>query len=70
MLELLTNPIHWRFRAHEARRMAQQLEDPEARAVKLEMADKYDRLAARATQWVNKTKDIPQFIRSRSPTAP
>jgi hypothetical protein len=48
--------------------MAQQLEDPEARAVKLEMADKYDRLAARATQWMNKTKDIPQFLgRARPP---
>lgn len=66
--ELLTNPAHWHLRAREARRLAQQLDDPEARAAKLEMADKYERLAARATEWINKTEDIPQFLKSAPPT--
>ena len=69
MPQLLTNPTHWHSRAQEARRLAQQLEDPEAKAAKLEMAGKYDRLAARATEWMNKTEDIPQFLK-RPPTAP
>jgi hypothetical protein len=66
MPQLLTNPAHWRLRAQEARRRAQQLEDPEAKAAKLKMADKYDRLAARATEWGNKTEDIPQFLKRRN----
>jgi hypothetical protein len=43
MPQFLTDPVHWRLRAREARRLAQQLDDPEARAAKLKMADKYDR---------------------------
>ena len=46
------------------------IKDPEAKAVQLTMANKYDRLASRATEWLNKTEDIPQFLKSRSPTAP
>jgi hypothetical protein len=64
MSQLLTDPDHWRLRAQEARRSAQQLEDPEAKAAKLGMADKYDRLAARAAEWTRKTEDIPQFLKS------
>src|SRR5262249_37712286 len=69
MSQLLTDPDHWRLRAQEARRSAQQLEDPEAKAAKLGMADKYDRLAARAAEWTRKTEDIPQFLKS-GPTCP
>jgi hypothetical protein len=69
MPELLNSPTHWRLRAQEARRLAQQLKDPEAKAAKLEMAHKYERLAARATEWINKTEDIPQFLKSAPPTA-
>jgi hypothetical protein len=69
MSQLLTDPDHWRLRAQEARRSAQQLEDPEAKAAKLGMADKYDRLAARAAEWTRKTEDIPQFLKS-GPTMP
>jgi len=68
MPQLLTNPTHWHSRAQEARRLAQQLKDPDAKAAKLEMADKYDRLAARATEWMNKTKKVPRI--SSPPTAP
>jgi hypothetical protein len=70
MPELLTDPAHWHLRAQEARRLAQKLEDPEAKAAKLEMAGKYDRLAARATEWMNKTKGIPRFLKSAPPSAP
>ena len=70
MPELLTDPAHWRMRAQEARRMAEKLADPEAKAAKLEMAHKYDRLAARATAWLNKTEDIPRFLTSAPPIAP
>jgi hypothetical protein len=70
MPELLTDPAHWRLRAQEARQRAQKLEDPEAKAVQLTMANKYDRLASRATEWLNKTEDIPQFLKSGPSTAP
>ena len=43
--QLLTNPVHWHLRAQEARHLAQNLEDPEVRAAKLKMADRYSRLA-------------------------
>ena len=69
MPQLLADPAHWSLRAQEARQRAQQVKDPEAKAVQLKMADKYDRLAARSTEWVNKTEDIPQFLK-RPPTAP
>jgi len=55
MPQLLTDPTHWRLRAQQAYHLAQRLKDPLERAAKLEMADKYDRLAARATEWINKT---------------
>jgi predicted DNA-binding ribbon-helix-helix protein len=56
--QLLTNPAHWHLRAQDARRLAQKLGDPEARAAKLRMADRYARLAARAIDGVmNSTKD-------------
>jgi predicted DNA-binding ribbon-helix-helix protein len=48
--QLLTNPAHWHLRAQEARRLAQKLDDPQAKAAKLKMADRYARLAARAME--------------------
>jgi len=69
MPELLTNPMHWHLRAEEARRLADKLEDPNAKAAKYAMADKYERLAARATEWVNR-REVPRFIKSAPPTAP
>ncbi len=47
--KLLTNSARWRLRAQETRELAQKLDDPEARAAKLKMADRYARLAARTT---------------------
>lgn len=52
MPDLLTDPAHWQLRAHEARGQAQKLSDPEAKAAKHQMAEKYERLAARATEWM------------------
>ena len=69
MPELLTDPLHWHLRAEEARRLAEKIEDPEAKAAKYEMAAKYERLAARAREWVNRG-DVPRFIKSAPPTAP
>ena len=68
MPELLTDPMHWHFRAEEARRLADKIDDPAAKAAKYEMADKYERLAARAREWVNRA-DVPRSIKS-PPTAP
>jgi hypothetical protein len=45
---LLNNPAHWHLRAQEAPLLASQLEDPEAKAATLKIADEYDRLAIRA----------------------
>jgi hypothetical protein len=47
---LLNNPAHWHLRAQEARLLASQLEDPEAKAATLKIADEYDRLAVRAAE--------------------
>ena len=55
MPQLLTDPTHWRLRAQQAHQLAQRLKDPLDRAAKLAMAYKYERLAVRATEWINKT---------------
>ena len=68
MPELLTDPMHWHLRAEEARRLADGIKDPDARAAKYERADKYECLAARARAWMNRG-DVPGFIKS-PPTAP
>ena len=43
--QVLTKPVRWHLRAQQAREVAQTLEDPDARAAKLKMADRYARLA-------------------------
>lgn len=44
----MDDPMHWRQRAEEARRIASQLDDPAAQKTMLEIADSYDQLAALA----------------------
>ena len=66
MPQLLTDPAHWHLRAQQAHQLAQRLKDPLERAAKLEMADKYDRLAARATEWMNKTTKLGAISKRRS----
>jgi hypothetical protein len=41
-------PEHWRKRAEEARTMAQQIEDPDAKRGMLEIAANYEKIAALA----------------------
>lgn len=56
MPALLNNPAHWHLRAQEARLLASQLEDPEAKAATLKIADEYDRLATRAAKRMEEQK--------------
>jgi len=49
-LELLNNVKHWQDRAEEARIHAEQLADPEAKRMMLEIANSYDKIAARAEE--------------------
>ncbi len=50
MRALLNNPEHWRSRAEEARAIATELHDPEAKRMMLEIANGYDSLALRAEE--------------------
>jgi len=43
---LLNDPAHWRRRANETRRIADQLDDPVARQKMLEVAEHYEQIAA------------------------
>jgi len=49
-LELLNNVKHWQDRAEEARLHVEQLTDPEAKRMMLEVANSYDNLARRAAE--------------------
>ena len=44
------DPKHWRERAKEARAHAQQMTDPEAKRMMLEIAEDYEKLARRAQE--------------------
>ena len=48
MKALINDPKHWQERAAEARAIAEQFKDPEARLYMLQIAHGYDRLAAHA----------------------
>jgi hypothetical protein len=62
MSQLLTDPASLgTLLAQEGRRRAQRLEDPDAKAIHFKTADKND-LAARASEWMANTEDIPQFL--------
>jgi hypothetical protein len=45
---LINDPAHWRKRAEQARRIADQLDDPLSKKTMLEIAQSYEKLAARA----------------------
>ena len=47
---LINDPEHWRDRAEDARRMAEDMADPEAKRMMLGIASGYDRLAEHAEQ--------------------
>jgi hypothetical protein len=44
----INDPKHWRYRAEEARAMAESMTDPEAKRLMLNVAADYERLAKRA----------------------
>ena len=44
----INDPKHWRYRAKEARAMAESMTDPEAKQSMLNVAADYERLAKRA----------------------
>jgi hypothetical protein len=45
---IINDPLHWRNRAEEARAMATEIRDPQARATMLRIAEGYDDMATRA----------------------
>jgi hypothetical protein len=46
----INDPEHWRQRAEEARRLAEQINDSAAKETMLRVAADYDRLATRAEE--------------------
>ena len=46
----INDPKHWLNRAKEARALAEQIDDPEAKRTMLKIADDYERLAQRAQE--------------------
>jgi hypothetical protein len=46
----INDPAHWRERALEARILAGQIDDPNAKSAMLRIADEYEHLAKRAEQ--------------------
>jgi hypothetical protein len=46
----INDPKHWLDRAKEARALAEQMDDPEAKRAMLKNADDYERLAQRAQE--------------------
>jgi hypothetical protein len=46
----INDPKHWLDRAKEARALAEQMNDPEAKRTMLKNADDYERLAQRAVE--------------------
>jgi hypothetical protein len=54
MSDLLNNPKHWQERAEDARRVAEQMTDMEARKTMLKVAEAYTHLAERAQLRIGK----------------
>jgi hypothetical protein len=50
MPPFLNNPAHWHLRAQEVRLLAALLEDPEAKAATLKIAEEYEQLAVHAAK--------------------
>ena len=57
MSAIFNDTRHWRGRADEARRLAEQFPDGESKATMLNIATEYDRLAERAEVRTRKDRD-------------
>jgi hypothetical protein len=53
---LYNDPEHWRERAAEARALADKMTDPIGKKAMLDIAEKYERLAARAVERLAQSK--------------
>jgi hypothetical protein len=56
MSDLLYNPAYWRARADEARAIADQMQEAEAKRMMLEVAETYDKLGADAERRLKQRK--------------
>lgn len=56
----MNDPEHWKQRARETRLLAETVDDPQAKAAMLEVADEYDRLANRASERQKPAERTPQ----------
>jgi hypothetical protein len=57
MSDLLNNPKHWQERAEDARRVAEQMDDMEARKTMFKVAEAYTHLAERAQLRIGKDQN-------------
>jgi hypothetical protein len=48
-----SDPEHWHERAAEARALAEKISDPEGKKAMIEIAEKYDRVAAQALERIS-----------------
>ena len=55
----LADPTHWGNRADEARAIAGQFRDRDARRIMLDIAASYDRMAELAQSWLIASEDNP-----------
>lgn len=70
MSAILSDPKHWRERADEARRVANQLTDPDAKKTMLGIAASYDRLAERARIQISTVAAFATYCRKPLMMAP
>ena len=53
----LNSPAHWHLRAQESRLLAEQLDDPDAKAAILKIAEEYEQLAVTAAKRVKEAQE-------------
>ena len=58
LVQSLRTPEHWRLRAEEARRVADEMSNPAARASMLAVAESYDHIALVAEQASAERKQV------------